>query len=116
MKKMLRQPKPAMSSPPTTGPADSATLAPAAHSPTARLRPASSGKAWLSRASEQAPRSAAPAPWTARAAISTGMSGARPQAIDAATNTTKPTLYTRRAPNRSPSAPPERIRAANINV
>ena len=38
MKKIARQPSDAVSTPPTSGPADSATLAPAAHRPTARAR------------------------------------------------------------------------------
>ncbi len=43
MKKIDRQPSDAISSPPISGPADSATLAPAAHNPTARARAWRSG-------------------------------------------------------------------------
>ena len=71
------------------GPADKAIEAPAAHHSTARARPVSSLNAWLISASEQAPSNAAPAPWTARAAISAPMLGASPQASDATMNTMK---------------------------
>ena len=70
MKKMLRQPREAMSRPPTTGPPDRAALAPAAHCPMALARRRGSVNVWLSRASEQEPSSAAPMPCTALAAMS----------------------------------------------
>ena len=116
MKKIARQPSAAISAPPTSGPPDSATDAPAAQSPTARERSAGAGKAWLSRISEHGTRIAAPRPWTARAATSTPRPGARPHAADAAVNSAKPATNTRRAPTRSPSAPAERMNAANAIV
>ena len=116
MKKMARQPSPAISRPPMIGPADKATAAPAAHHAIARPRLAWSVKAWLISASEQAPSNAAPPPWTARAAISTPIPGASPQVSDATMNTANPAANIRRAPNRSPSAPTVKIKAANISV
>ena len=116
MKKIARQPSAAISAPPTSGPPDSATDAPAAQSPTARDRSAGAGKAWLSRISEHGTRIAAPSPWTARAATSRPRPGARPHAADATVNTAKPATNTRRAPTRSPSAPAERMNAANAIV
>jgi len=47
---------------------------------------------------------AAPSPCTARAVISSPTSGASAQAADAAVNTARPAVYTRRRPSRSPSA------------
>jgi hypothetical protein len=57
--------------------------------------------------------SAAPAPWTTRAAISIGMSCAAPAAAVAAVKITVPTRNTRRSPSRSPSRPPKTISAAS---
>ena len=116
MKKIARQPSVEVSSPPTSGPAESATLAPAAHRPTARARSRGSGWVWVSRLSEHGTSTAAPAPCRARAATSTGRLGASPHSADAAVNTTKPAVKTRLAPTRSPSAPAERISAANASV
>ena len=49
---------------------------------------------------------AAPAPWTARAAISQPMPGASAHAADPAVNRPMPAANSRRRPNRSPSAAP----------
>ena len=49
---------------------------------------------------------AAAAPCTHRARISSPLSGARPQASDAAVNTVTPSRYIRRRPYRSPSRAP----------
>src|SRR5215467_13365727 len=57
--------------------------------------------------------SAAPTPWTARAAISRPTVGAAAQAPDAAANSATPHENTRRLPNRSPSAPPTSTSAAS---
>src|ERR671914_2398392 len=48
--------------------------------------------------------SAAPAPWTARAAMSQPTPGARAQAADVAANSARPPANMRRRPKRSPSA------------
>ena len=48
--------------------------------------------------------SAAPAPWTARAAISQPTSGASAQAAEASAKSASPAANIRRRPNRSPSA------------
>jgi hypothetical protein len=53
---------------------------------------------------------AAPSPCTARAAISAGSAGARPQAIEAPVNRAIPASSSRRRPNRSPSRAAPTIR------
>ncbi len=51
-----------------------------------------------------------------RATTSAAAAGAAPQAAEAAANSTRPDMNTRRAPIRSPSAPAGRSRAANTIV
>ena len=116
MKNTARQPIVSISTPPTSGPPDSAAAAPAAHQPIARARSAGAANAWLRRISEHGTRTAAPKPWIARAAISAPMLGARPHAADAVVKSAKPATKTRRAPIRSPSAPAERMNAAKAIV
>ena len=83
--------------------------------PIARPRSAS-GKAAPMSASEQGMSSAAPAPWTARAAIRSVTVWARPHASEAAANSAMPTMNTRRRPNRSPAAPLTSRKAARQSV
>ncbi len=116
MKKIARHPRVAVSTPPTSGPADRAALAPTAQRPIARLRSRGSEKVWLSRVSEHGTSRAAPAPWSARAAMSTASDGASPQIAEATVNTENPAMNTRLAPIRSPSAPALRMSAANATV
>ena len=116
MTKIDRQPKVAVSIPPTIGPADSALAPPAAHTPTARARSAGVAKVWLSRASEQGTRTAAPAPCTDRAISNTAKVGATPAQIEATVSTTNPATSARFAPIRSPRAPADMINAANTTV
>jgi hypothetical protein len=59
---------------------------------------------------------AAPAPWTARAAISTPMLGASAEAALARVNTVMPMIISRRRPNRSPSAAPVSRSTAKVSV
>jgi len=74
------------------------------------------GKAALSRASASGMIIAAPAPCTARAAISAPTPGASAHAADAAANTPRPTAKTRRQPRRSPTAAAVISRTANVSV
>ena len=57
---------------------------------------------------------AAPTPWMARAASSSGSDGASAQASDAAMNVTSPTRSSVRLPNLSPSDPAVSNTAANV--
>jgi hypothetical protein len=64
----------------------------------------SGGNAALRSARPSGMTSAAPTPWTARAAISVPTSGASAAAPDAAAKSASPIAYKRRRPKRSPSA------------
>src|SRR5215831_8017012 len=104
------------STPPTMGPLAAPIPAMAPHSPSALDRARGSGYATWSSNNDDGTSTAAPAPWTARAATSTPSDGARPQAADAAPKPTSPAVNTRRPPSRSASAPPVSSRAAKARV
>ena len=106
--KAARQPSVSISMPPSAGPMAVVIADAPAHVPMARPR-RSGGKAAERIARLCGTRSAAPKPWTARAAISQPTVGARAQASEASANTTVPVSNSRRRPNRSPAAPPTRI-------
>ena len=57
---------------------------------------------------------AAPTPWTARAATSRVMLGARPHRSEAAVKAAMPSRYTRRRPYWSPSEPPSSSRLERV--
>ena len=59
---------------------------------------------------------APPIPWTARAAISASIEGARAAAADAAVKGPRPKMNIRRRPKRSPSAAPVRRKTAKVSV
>ena len=81
----------------------------------ARGRSSAANAAWM-MASEPGVSSAPPMPCSARAAISTPMSGARPHRAEVIANQVTPMRNTRRRPNLSPSAPPSRISPASVSV
>ena len=60
--------------------------------------------------------SAAPTPWTVRAAISEPASPARPHHSEAAVKTTSPAMKILRRPSRSASLPPERSSTPNVSA
>jgi hypothetical protein len=64
----------------------------------------SGGNAALRSASPSGMIKAAPAPWSARAAISHPASGASAHSADAPANSASPAAYELRRPKRSPSA------------
>ncbi|AJX69446.1 major Facilitator Superfamily domain protein [Burkholderia pseudomallei MSHR840] len=116
-KKMLRQPNCAISTPPITGPAAIEIAPDAVHQPTARARSRGScAHAWLSSASEFGSIAAAASPCSARAAMSVAAFAAMPQTNDATAKSASPAANSRRAPNRSPSAPADSIRPASASV
>jgi hypothetical protein len=107
---MPRHENASISHPPTTGPTAARIAVAADQVPMARPRsPASNSAEMMARLPGTS--SAAPIPWTPRATISGVAPRDRPQASDAAPNSTTPAANTRRRPKRSPSAPPTRIRA-----
>src|SRR4051794_14304989 len=61
-------------------------------------------------------KSAAPVPWSTRAAMSQAMSGAATHIADATVKTTSPAVNSRRAPRRSPRPPARSRKLANGNV
>lgn len=97
------------------GPTAAATPPSPDQAPTARARSSGWKTAWIS-ASEPGVSSAPPTPWSARAAISTPASGARPHSSEAAANHTTPITKTRRRPKRSPRAPPSRISDERVSM
>src|SRR6202034_2999288 len=96
--------------PPTSGAAPAAIADAPDQTPMAAPRSFSSKEAPIS-ASEHGTSNAAPAPRTARAAISAGTPPANAHATDATANTVTPITKTRRRPNWSPAAPPTSSRA-----
>ena len=103
--KIHSQAAPCAIAPPTTGPPRTARPVMPEKAPMARPRD-SDGKFALSSASAIGMMAAAPAPWTARAAIREPTSGASAHAAEAATNSARPPANTRRRPRRSPIAAP----------
>ena len=88
-------------SPPAIGPAIEATTPTALQIPNARpRRPAAKIVAMIGSACGV--RSAPPAPWTTRAAMSCSGFWASPQAADARVNVATPATNAVRGPNRSP--------------
>ncbi|CAL9508240.1 hypothetical protein SUDANB21_03594 [Streptomyces sp. enrichment culture] len=92
-----RQPGPSTSQPPRNGPTAAPMPPKPDHRPTARPRSSGWKDAWIS-AREPGVSSAPPAPWSARAAISTYSFGAIPQSREAVANHSTPTTNTRRRP------------------
>jgi hypothetical protein len=76
----------------------------------------SAGNAALSRARPIGTTKAAPAPCTTRAAISEPTFGASAHAAEAAANSTMPTVYIRRRPNRSPRPAPRMSSTAKLRL
>ena len=104
-----------MTAPPTSGP--SATPRPLTPDQTPSATPRrSAGNASLSSVSVSGATMAAPAPWTARAAISAPVLGASAAAAEATVNTPRPRTNMRRRPKRSPKAAPVISSTAKASV
>lgn len=101
--KIHGQEMPCTTAPPSSGPSGTASPVTAVNVPSTRGRSAG-GNATLSSASATGITMAAPAPWTARAAINHPAPVARAHAADAAVNNPRPAMNTRRRPSRSPAA------------
>ena len=97
------QAMPSVTAPPTSGPV--ATARPVREKNTPSALPRRSGaNAEPTSASASVVISAAPAPWTTRAAISQPIVGASAHAAEATANRASPAANMRRRPSRSPSA------------
>ena len=101
--------------PPTSGPSATPRPLMADQPPSARPR-FSGGTAAERIVSVSGRTSAAPAPCTARAAISASTPGASAAAADAPVKMASPTANIRRRPKRSPSAAPVSSSTANVSV
>lgn len=101
--------------PPATGPAMRARPVTALKIPSALAR-SSRGNTALKSAIASGMTSAAPAPWTARAAISVPILLATAQAAEATTNNVRPAANMRRRPKRSPSAAPVSSSTAKLRL
>ena len=80
----------------------------------ARARSSGRNEAWMMARLAGAMR-APPTPWTTRAATSTPLLGARPQAAEDNANQIAPMRKMRRRPKWSPSEPPSRRKAASVS-
>jgi len=105
IQKIHGQEMPCTTAPPTSGPSTTPRPVTAPNIPSAFGR-CCGGNPALSRASPSGNIIAAPAPCTARKAISQPMPGASAQPTDPAVNNPMPAVNIRRRPNRSPSAAP----------
>ena len=114
-KKIHSQPTCSVSRPPTSGPIASASAEVPAQMPIAVPR-SRGGKVAAMIDSVAGFISAAPAPWTIRAPISTLLAVARPQASDEAVKMTIPVTKIRRRPYASASLPPISISAAKVSA
>ena len=113
--KIQCQSRPSVTPPPTSGPAATPSPAMPPQIPTTDPR-RSGGNAEVSRVRPSGITIAAPAPCTARNAISVPRLGASPHAAEAAVNRASPQRYTRRRPSRSPSAAAVMMPVANVRL
>ena len=114
-KKIASQPRPSVSTPPTSGPTATAAPVVAPHSPSAVPR-SGPWKATARSASAVANMSAPPTPWSARARLSMSGEPASPQSRDAAVKIAIPVTNTRRRPIRSATDPPVSRNAASASA
>ena len=109
------QASPSAIAPPTSGPLATARPVTAKKIPSAEPR-RSGGNAALTSAKASVMTSAAPPPWTARAAIRAPIVGASAQAAEASANSPRPAANMRRRPKRSPSAAAVISRTAKLRL
>ena len=114
-KKIHRQDRPEVSTPPSSGPMATARPVTAPQAPNAmpRSRPR---KASASSASDTANMIAPPAPCRARDSCSISVLAAKPHRTDAPVNTTRPARYSRRRPYLSARLPAVSKNAARVRA
>ena len=100
--------------PPTSGPAAVARPPRPDQAPMARGRSSARNEAWR-MARLAGASSAAPTPWSTRAATSHPAEGAKPHRADATANQATPMENTRARPNRSPNEPASSRKAARVS-
>jgi hypothetical protein len=110
------QPGPLLISPPSTQPDAPPPAAAAVQMASARERTGPAGSVATSSASADGATSAAPVPWTARAATSAAADGAHAHATEAAEKTSRPARKARRRPYRSATRPASSSPPPNVSV
>ena len=115
IQKIHCQAAPCAIAPPSTGPTMRASPVTPLKIPSALAR-SCDGNVALKSAIAIGMMSAAPAPWTARAAISHPTLPASAHATEAATNSTSPATNMRARPKRSPSAAPVSRSTAKLRL
>ena len=115
MKKIQFQLMCSVMRPPTSGPIASASAETPAQMPIAVPR-CFGGNVTVMIESVDGFISAAPTPWTTRAAMSTLALPARPQPSDESVKMTSPTTKISRRPSRSASLPPVSMSAPNVRA
>ena len=115
-KNTLCQPRLSTSTPPSTGPAASASADTPAQMPMACARSSGSGNVLVRIDRVPGSSSAAPTPCTPRPTMSAWIDGARPQESEPRVNTARPLMKARLRPYMSPSVPPLSMRLANSSV
>jgi hypothetical protein len=111
---MYRQPSVSVNTPPRIGPTAVLMAAAIAHAAVALARSTGLGNAAAVMASPCGNMMAAPTPWMARAASSSGSDGAAAQTSEAATKVTSPMRRSVRLPNLSPRDPAVSRTAAKV--
>ncbi len=114
--KMARQPRPSTRTPPRIGPSARARPDIEPNTPMARARSAGSGKVLAVIASATGLSIVPPTAWSARAAISQPMPGARPHSSEPSPKAARPVWKTRRRPSRSAVEPPRTRKLASTRV
>ena len=114
-KKIQRQDRPVVSTPPASGPIATATPVTPPQMPNAVPR-SLPRKASASRASETANMIAPPTPCRARDSCSISVLAAKPHRADASVKTTRPTRYSRRRPYMSARLPAVSRNAARVSA
>ena len=102
--------------PPATSPTAAPPMETAVYRPSARIRSRPSLNMVVSRARAEGAASAAPAPWTARAASSQVEVVAKPPTSDATVNSAMPAKNVRRRPSRSPARAPSSSRPPKVRA
>ena len=115
IQKIASHEMPSTTAPPMTGPSATPSPETPPQIPIAIARRAA-GTAPASRVRDSGMIAAAPAPCTARAAMSISALVARADAMEASANTTMPATNTRRRPHRSPRVAAAIIRVAKLSV
>ena len=110
------QPAHSVSMPPSSTPAAPPEPATAPQTPSALLRSAPSSKISVTSDRAAGDSSAAPRPWTARAAINQTSFWASPPASEAPANRIRPAMNMRRRPSRSAMRPPSSRKPPKVSV